>query len=163
MNEYIQGSRSATAEAYFLLHDAYKAKRQIPDDHKTEFSKVAAFTALAIGYLCPIRHKDPHRDSDVVDQLVNPMFGVRLAMQRVGADVESLTHEERDRLYLGFEGFSFPTLEKYYASLRSGDREIFDPFEIDFSAAEMIFIEDKITIFALCERLARVSAESGKP
>lgn len=150
----------ATVEAYFLLHDAYKHKRKIPQDHKTEYSKVAAFTAIAIGFLCPLRNKTPHRDSDPQDAMINPMFGVRLGLQRVGSTLETLSHEEQDRIYQGFRNFQFPVLDRFFNDLRTGRRQLFDPFEIELSAQENIYIEDKITIFALCERLSRFSLSS---
>jgi hypothetical protein len=145
----------ATVEAYFMLHDAYKAKRQIPPDHFTEFSKVAAFSAIAIGFLCPLRAKHPHRDSNLQDQMINPMFGVRLALQRVGATLESLSNEEKDRIYQGFRDFKFPALDDFFTDLRNGKRELFDPIDVNLGEQEVIYIEDKITIFALCERLAK--------
>lgn len=139
----------STAEAYYIMSNCYKLIRGMDLKHSTEFSKVAAFSAITIAELCPLRPKTPHLDSDVEHQIVNLKFGLRLAFQRIGLNNlnNDMTFEEYDRILKALKPVRFKCLEQYYQDSKSGSHALGQEYEIGFSSEELVFIDDKISIF----------------
>ncbi len=134
------------AETYFLISEFYKLKHGIPKEHNTEYSKIAAITAIAISHRKLLSRKNP-TTSDENYAILNPEFGLRIGCERLGVDINKLTFEERDRLVQSIIDPELHCLDNYFWKLKDGKHMIGAELEFFINPKEMAFIESIISNF----------------
>jgi hypothetical protein len=100
------------AEAYFALSEAYK-KRRLKVKSLTDWTKVAALTAVTVSYVRPIRPAG-RADSPQWPYL-NPAFGLLCAYGLSQTVFEYPEFDQRRRFYQSLEGISLPCLNPVIA------------------------------------------------
>lgn len=136
----------ATAEAYFLINEFYKSKHSIPEEHNTEYSKVAAITAVAISHR-KLLSRINLNTNDLNYSVLNPVFGLRIACERLGVDIGKLTFEEQDRLVQTLIDPELHCLENHFWKLKSGKHTIGSKIEFSINPKELAYIEGIISNF----------------
>jgi hypothetical protein len=100
------------SEAYFALSEAYK-KRRLKTQSLTDWTKVAALTAVTVSFVRPIRPSgrvdSPHWP------YLNPAFGLLCAYGLSQTVFEYPEFDQRRRFYQALEGISLPCLSPILA------------------------------------------------
>ena len=143
----------ATAEAYFLLNEAYKSQRMMGDATRTQDPKIAAMTCIAIGVLNPLRPAQVPDPQPPILQYANPMLAMRCASHIVNHPFEGRPFEECARFYDSVRRLQLPSLNQYIRDVRVGARNVGDPFKIDLSFDEIREIENKVSLFTVLQEL----------
>jgi hypothetical protein len=116
------------AHVYFALHDAYKGL-YIPDSHRSDQAKRAAITCAAVIAVSPI-HRDPNKNDphivrepwDLADaDYPNPFLAIRCACAIVSHPFHKRPWDNRRRIYCGYLGFEFPTVEPMLEEARKNN------------------------------------------
>jgi hypothetical protein len=145
--EFRADSPTLIGWAYFLLSDAYKAKR-IPPDSLTDDYKKAALSALAVMLVRPFSPFDPGNVKRFELLLANPMMALAAGNSWLG-DRNLFDHYGRDylrRFYSTLLSVRFPALQVFldavnnaedYGSitrveLSSGELDIIDRWVLKF-------------------------------
>jgi hypothetical protein len=134
------------SETYFLISEFYKLKHSIPIEHNTEYSKIAAITAIAISHRKLLSRKNT-ATSDENYAILNPEFGLRIGCERLKININKLTFEERDRLVQAIIDPELHCLDNYFWKLKNGKHSIGSEIEFSINPKEMAFIEGMISNF----------------
>jgi hypothetical protein len=140
-----------TAEAYYLLSEAYKQKRQITG--RTQPSKIAALTAMVVATINPLRPHNPPDRPNIVSTYANPLYALRLGCNIVQHPLHR-QHWTRIQWFCDhLRQDAFICLNDYIAAARAVNRTIGSPFEIDISNQELKCIEGRIGFFDVLSEL----------
>ncbi|MEA2991189.1 MAG: hypothetical protein QOD40_109 [Alphaproteobacteria bacterium] len=115
---YHDSAPSQLAHVYFALHDAYKGL-YVPDGHLSDAAKRAAITCATVIAVAPI-HRNPDRNFPVTERepwdladadYPNPFLAVRSACAIVQHPFHKRPWDNRRRIYCGYVGLEFRTVE----------------------------------------------------
>lgn len=136
------------SEAYFLVNEAYKERRQ-NEGHKTQPPKIAAITAAVIGMVNPLRPAAPPQAATKETTYANPLFALRAACTIVDHPIHKRPWEQRmwfcDQTRLD----RLECLDSYLELVRAGKRTIGDLFDISLSDADLARIEGRFSFYAV--------------
>jgi hypothetical protein len=139
--EFRADSPTLIGWAYFLLSDAYKAKR-IPPNSLTDDYKKAALSALAVMAVRPFSPFEPGNVKKLEVLLANPMMALAAGNSWLG-DRNLFDHYGRDylkRFYSTLLSVRFPALEALIDAVNSGD-DYSSVTAIDLSVMEIDTID----------------------
>ncbi len=134
------------SEAYFALSEAYK-KRRLKRESLTDWSKVAALTAVTVSVIKPIR---PAGRADKPQwPYLNPAFGLFCAYGLSQAIFEYPEFDQRRRLYQSSQGVSLPCLQPIILEGIHTKGQFTSTWDLehDISDSEMSYLDMVVTNF----------------
>lgn len=134
------------AEAYYLLSEAYKERRQT-EGHRTQPPKIASLTTAVVATMNPLRPAKPPNKPNNITTYINPLFALRLADAIIDHPFKSLPWERTQWFCDGIRGDSLQCLAQYVEVARTGDRVVGSPFDMEISRDELRRIEDRFNFF----------------
>jgi hypothetical protein len=147
------------AEAYFLVNEAFKERRQEPG-RRTQPPKIAAITCVVVATLNPLRPKRPPASATVETLYANPMFAMRLGCSIVGHPFHRRSWVEHMWFCDGLRSLSMPCLHRYIEAARNETRVLGAPYELDLSSDELRHIESRVGLFTVLGDLKVYKADS---
>ncbi|RWQ16068.1 hypothetical protein [Mesorhizobium sp.] len=136
----------STAEAYFLVNEAYKARRQ-NQGHRTQPTKVAALTAAVIATVNPLRPEQALSEPNLVSTYANPLFALRLGCNIIQHPLHRSPWNRLQWFCDNLRDDPLTCLDGYLELVRSGKRVIGSDFDIDLSPNELKRLEGRVGFF----------------
>jgi len=133
------------AEAYFLLSEAYKAKRMNPGA-RTQEPKIAAFTTLAILAISPFQAIHPLQVRRQETVVANPIFGLYCGSSIIANDFSSLPNDSYRRALNFLRHIRLPCLRAYITDVSIGISRSQDVYDIVLDASELGTIDAVILL-----------------
>lgn len=140
------------AEAYFLVNEAYKARRQNAG-HKTLPTKIAAITALVIATLNPLRPKGEPVTATPTSIYANPLFALRLGCNIVQHALHLQGWMRMQWFCDHLRNDALSGLDGYIEAVRNGGRAVGEPFDIELSLLDLSRIEGRVAFFDVLSQL----------
>ena len=162
--EYRHASGRITAECYFALTDAYKARWNLVG--RTEGTKVAALTAAAIAVVKPLRPVATARKLvDVEWPYINPSFAIYAAYDGIPHAFYAHDFDEQRRILRSLRDLSLPCLAPILAEGNETDGNFVTTWDLDPDHSDMAYLDILVSYFEALKRqqdlLLRVGRAGG--
>ena len=141
-----------TAEAYFLVVEAYREKRQ-HDGHRLQPQKIAAITSAVINTLNPLRPLLPPETADTVTTYANPLFALRICCDIVDHPIHRRPWFQRMWFCDNLRTLDLHCLRGYVEDVRIGSRTLGSNFELSLSQDELGRLEGKFGFFQVLSEM----------